>query len=193
MKYDACHISKRKFKNILEWKQGVCLALCANTWLGMGQKTITFWIADYFVWYSDANQESTPFLLSFWANMQRFQHDLEDFSKWKLKYNLKQELCMPALTILTKNIKLDFFVQNSVRIILILGWLQSYCDMISSLHWLFDCFLCCFSSSWAYSEWTSPFCLRHRFILYLAKRFHFLASRFYRTIDIYILTDVIER
>ena len=33
-------------------------------------------------------------------------------------------------------------------------------------------FLCCFSSNGVYSEWTSPFCLRHHFVLYLAKRFH---------------------
>ena len=31
-------------------------------------------------------------------------------------------------------------------------------SILSSLHWLFHCFLCRFSSNGAYSEWTSPFC-----------------------------------
>ena len=54
----------------------------------------------------------------------------------------------------------------------------------SSLHWSFGCFLCRFSTSGAYSEWTSSLCLLHGFVLYFAKRFHFLASRFCENIYI---------
>ena len=49
-------------------------------------------------------------------------------------------------------------------------WEQIY-PFISSLHLSFDCFLCRFSTNGVYSEWTSPFHLRHRFVLYLAERF----------------------
>ena len=59
------------------------------------------------------------------------------------------------------------------------AFIACYNYMLSSLHWSFDHFLCRFSSTGAYSEWTSPLLLHHRFVLYFAKRFHFFGSRFY--------------
>ena len=34
---------------------------------------------------------------------------------------------------------------------------------VSSLHWSFSCFLCCFCTTGVYSEYTSSFLLRHRY------------------------------
>ena len=41
---------------------------------------------------------------------------------------------------------------------------HSVSTAVSSLHWLFSRFLCCFSSTEVYSEYTSSFLLRHRYL-----------------------------
>ena len=64
---------------------------------------------------------------------------------------------------------------------LIIFWviLKNFWCYISSLHWLFDCFLCRFHSTGVCSGWTSPLDLRHSFVHVLSNNFHFLGSRFY--------------
>ena len=62
----------------------------------------------------------------------------------------------------------------------------------SSLNWSFDYFLCRFRSIGVYSDWTSSLHLRHSFICVLSNNFHFLGSRFWKSIDIYNTMDIMK-
>ena len=109
-------------------------------------------------------------ICSFWSDSIELRKNL-----YTLILSLGKRRCLIGSSAILKHrgVKLISYLQlmssvfNNLRVSKIFK--ETIFQISSSLHWSFDCFLRRFSTNGAYSEWTSPLCLRHRFVLYFAK------------------------